>query len=277
MSATAVFAMRLIHLKSATMNRQSTDERENVMGEVAKIETAQSDATALIQTIERAALNPAVDVEKMERLFALQERMIARHAETSFNAAMTAAQSEMGRISADAENPQTRSMYASYGKLDSVLRPVYTRNGFSLSFDEGESPKPDHVRVLCHVAHSLGHSRIYHKDICADGKGAKGGDVMTKTHASGAAMSYGMRYLLKGIFNVAIGEEDTDGNQPAQQEKAPSDYENWKLDMTALADEGLERLKAGWSKSAEDLRRHATKVDANWWAIMKAKAAKVQA
>jgi len=46
----------------------------------------------------------------------------------------------------------------------------------------------------------------------ADGKGAKGGDVMTKTHAAGSAMSYGMRYLLKMIFNVAIGENDDDGN-----------------------------------------------------------------
>ena len=46
----------------------------------------------------------------------------------------------------------------------------------------------------------------------SDGKGAKGGDVMTKTHATGAAMSYGMRYLLKFIFNVAVGEDDTDGN-----------------------------------------------------------------
>jgi hypothetical protein len=47
----------------------------------------------------------------------------------------------------------------------------------------------------------------------SDGKGAKGGDVMTKTHATGAAESYGMRYLLKMIFNIAIGEEDNDGNK----------------------------------------------------------------
>ena len=35
---------------------------------------------------------------------------------------------------------------------------------------------------------------------------------MTKTHATGAAASYGSRYLLKGIFNVAVGEDDDDGN-----------------------------------------------------------------
>ena len=49
----------------------------------------------------------------------------------------------------------------------------------------------------------------------ADGKGAKGGNVMSLTHATGAAAGYGMRYLLKMIFNIAIGEEDTDGNLAA--------------------------------------------------------------
>lgn len=197
-----------------------------------------SDAAALIQAIERAALNPAVDVEKMERLFALQERMIARNAEAAFNQAMTQAQSEMGRISADCTNPQTRSEYASYGKLDSVLRPIYTRHGFALSFDEGESPKEEHVRVLCHVSHTAGFSRIYHKDMPADGKGAKGGDVMTKTHASAAAQSYGMRYLLKGIFNVAIGEDDTDGNDAIEYIT-----ESQAADLQAKAEEvGADRV-----------------------------------
>src|SRR5690606_32576023 len=65
-------------------------------------------------------------------------------------------------------------------------------------------------------SHRDGHSRAYHIDMPADGKGAKGGDVMTKTHATGAAASYGMRYLLKMIFNVAVGEEDRDGNEPQE-------------------------------------------------------------
>lgn len=41
---------------------------------------------------------------------------------------------------------------------------------------------------------------------------------MTKTHAAGSAMSYGMRYLLKMIFNVAIGEDDDDGNSAGEVE-----------------------------------------------------------
>ena len=174
-----------------------------------------ADSATLIQMISRAASDASVDIDKMERLMQMHERMTARNAEMAFNIAMTACQSEMRAISADAENPQTRSKYASYARLDGVLRPIYTRHGFSLSFDEGDS-KPDMVRVVCIVSHIEGHSRSYHRDMPADGKGAKGGDVMTKTHAAGAAGSYGARYLLRGIFNVAIGEQDTDGNAPIE-------------------------------------------------------------
>lgn len=173
-----------------------------------------SESAAIFQIIERAARDPNVDVDKMERLYAMQERALSRHAEQAFNEAMKAAQAEMRAIGADANNSQTKSKYATYAKLDSVLRPIYTKHGFSVSFDEDDSPKAEHIRVLAYVAHEAGFTRTYRKDMPADGKGAKGGDVMTKTHATGAAASYGMRYLLKGIFNVAVGEDDTDGNTP---------------------------------------------------------------
>jgi hypothetical protein len=171
-----------------------------------------SDSATLMSVISRAASDPSVDMDKLERLMEMYERIESKKSETAFNAAMSAAQSEMGRVATDATNPQTRSHYASYAAIDKALRPIYSRHGFALSFDEGQTEKPEHVRVLCHVSHRDGYTRTYHRDMPADGKGAKGGDVMTKTHAAGAAQSYGMRYLLKGIFNVAIGEDDDDGN-----------------------------------------------------------------
>ena len=171
-------------------------------------------ADALLSAIIKIVDDPAIDVGKMERLMEMHDRLVVKKAETAFNAGMTACQAEMKQISADADNPQTRSKYATYAKMDAYLRPIYTKHGFALSFDEGDSPKPEHVRVVCYVSHNEGYSRTYHRDMPADGKGAKGGDVMTKTHASGAASSYGARYILKGIFNVAIGEYDIDGNDP---------------------------------------------------------------
>ena len=177
-----------------------------------ELQSVQMEGATILSVISRAAADPGTDVEKMERLMLMYERVEAKRAESAFNDAMSDAQSHMRTIGADANNPQTRSKYASYGKLDKALRPIYTDNGFSLSFDTGSDAPADCVRVLCYVSHKAGHSRTYHVDMPADGKGAKGGDVMTKTHAVGAGMSYGMRYLLKMIFNVAVGEEDVDGN-----------------------------------------------------------------
>ena len=196
-----------------------------------------SDAGSLMQAITRAASDPNVDIDKMERLMAMHERMVGKDAEQAFVAAMNAAQAEMRPIAADADNPQTRSKYASYAALDKALRPLYTKHGFSLSFDEGDTTKPDHIRVLCYVSHEAGHTRIYRKDMPADGKGAKGGDVMTKTHASGAADTYGMRYLLKKIFNVAIGEDDRDGNESQQRGPTITEAQRDEL-LKLLADAG---------------------------------------
>jgi hypothetical protein len=184
---------------------------------VAKVEAAPtpvapvSEAAAFLQIIDRASRDPSVDLDKLQRLLDMRERMQAREAEVAFNAAMTEAQKEMRPVSTDSANTQTKSKYASYAALDRVLRPVYTKHGFALSFNTSPDAPADHVRILCDVT-NCGHTRRYQIDMPADGKGAKGGDVMTKTHAAGSAASYGMRYLLKMIFNVAVGEADDDGN-----------------------------------------------------------------
>lgn len=183
---------------------------------VPQVISAMTEGERYSAIVSRAMSDPAVDMDKLERLCALMEKATERDKEAAFNASLRTAQSLMGPISADATNPQTKSKYATYAKLDGVLRPIYTNEGFSLSFNTEQSPLPDHVRVLAYVSHSAGHTRTYKVDMPNDGKGAKGGDVMTKTHAQGAAHSYGMRYLLKMIFNVAVGEEDKDGNVPKQ-------------------------------------------------------------
>lgn len=226
---------------------------------------------------ERMASDPAVDVDKFERLMQMREREMARVAREHFNAAMAKAQSEMRRVAADANNQQTRSKYASYAAIDRELRPIYSANGFAPSFDTGESALPEHIRVLCHLSHAGGHSHTYHVDMPADGKGAKGGDVMTRTHAVGAAMSYGMRYLLKMIFNVAVGEDDTDGNQPQQRPHPPAGFGAWLTDLTATADNGIAALQLAWNASKQEYRDYMAKYGAEKLAELKKKAKAVKA
>lgn len=176
--------------------------------------------STIFAIIERAARDPGVDIDKLERLIAMQERVQSKQAELEFDNAMAAAQAEMQPVRVDSNNPQTRSKYASYAALDNAIRPIYARHGFSLSFDTSDGASDGDVRIVCKVAHRGGHRERPRIDMPADGKGAKGGDVMTRTHAMGSAVSYGKRYLLGMIFNLATTKDD-DGNAAGGYKPAP--------------------------------------------------------
>jgi hypothetical protein len=102
--------------------------------------------------------------------------------------------------------------------------------------------------------------------------GPKGNQNKTATHGFGSTMSYGRRYLICLIFNITLTNEDQDGNQPGEQVTAPAGFEKWKADITAVADEGMERLKSTWEKSDQALRQYTTKYEKDWWSTTKAKA-----
>src|SRR6185295_18530787 len=102
------------------------DTDMNALTEVQPNQVAPAEAASLMEIITRAGADPNTNVEKLERLLGMYERIKAREAEQGFNAAMTQAQSEMRPIVADSNNPQTKSKYASYPALDRALRPIYT-------------------------------------------------------------------------------------------------------------------------------------------------------
>jgi hypothetical protein len=170
----------------------------------------------VMQILALAVLRKDASIEVVEKLCALQRQMGQDDAESEFNAAMNRCQQKMKRINANMENPQTRSRYADYAQIDRAIRPIYTEEGFSLSFSDGEPLGPDMVRILCYVSHRSGdrmsHTRMYHKDMPVVTVGPQGKAVMTPTHATGSADAYAKRYLVKDIFNLAIGEDDDDGN-----------------------------------------------------------------
>jgi hypothetical protein len=182
---------------------------------------------SLLDIIMRAGSDPSFDVVKFERLVHIQreeqDRQDARAdreaelaAEAAFNAAMSDVQKQMTAVRAAVENTQTRSFYADYAALDRMLRPIYSAADFALTYGEEDSPKADHVRVFCLVTHSpagarRSHTRKYHTDMPADGKGARGGDVMSRTHATKSAFTYSQGALVRLIFNIAVSKDD-DGN-----------------------------------------------------------------
>ncbi len=166
-----------------------------------------SESAALIHMIDRAARDVSIPLERLEKLIQMRIDAENRELARAYDMAMAAAQAEMRQVSTDSVNPQTKSRYASYAALDKALRPIYAKSGLVLSFNTEPGAPEGFIRVVCDVSRE-GHSKRYSVDMPADGKGAKGGDVMTKTHAIGSAVTYGRRYLLLMIFNIAVGDDD---------------------------------------------------------------------
>jgi hypothetical protein len=245
------------------------------MNAVVKTPDQVSEANALIQVIERAASNPEIDVEKMERLLAMQERIMTQNAKMAFNEAMRFAQTEMPKIKRNRENKETHSKYADLEAVTDAAVPIYTRHGFSLSYGTADCPIPGHYRVTGLCAHVGGYERTYQADVPIDNTGPKGTQNKTMTHGFGSTMSYGRRYLICLIFNITLTNEDTDGNRPGTRPTVPDGYEKWQADMNAVADEGMERLKAVWDKTPLALRQYTTKCEKDWWERCKRKAAQV--
>lgn len=216
-------------------------------------------ADPLLSLIERASKDPTVDIDKMERLIAMHDRVKASGAQAEYDMAMSKAQSEMKTIKTNKSNSHTSSKYASYEAMDKAIRPIYAKHGFAMSFNTGDTPNAAEVRVLCTVSHRNGHRQEYRLDVPADGKGPKGDNVMTKTHATGSAISYGKRYLAGMVWNLSVGDDD-DGNSAASiAERAQTMADNGiqKLNTANFDRIGLEKWNTENAKSIAWLKKNA--------------------
>jgi len=170
-------------------------------------EISQVDPT--LHLLERMVRDPSIPLDRVERIIAMTDARALVAAKRDFTSAMALAQEEMRTIGRDANNTQTRSRYATLAAIDQAIRPIYSKHGLFPSFNTEPSPNGElWVKVTCELTHRGGYSRTYAIDMPADGKGAKGGDVMTRTHATGSAVSYGRRYLLQLMFNLSTADDD---------------------------------------------------------------------
>ena len=221
------------------------------------------ETAAIFSMIERAARDPSIDLDRLERLFALRETMRREEAERQFNEAMSRAQAEMPRVMRDATNSHNSSRYARLETIAKAITPVITKHGFSLSFDTEPSQLAGHHRMICTVAHAAGHSRQHKADLPADAAGAQGRANKTSIQAFGSTMSYGRRYLTLLIFNVALTNEDNDG---APTEERALISEDQVTELRDLLDEvgadmgrflatiGVESLDQIWADRLDDVK-----------------------
>lgn len=192
------------------------------MSEIAKIEQAQSptalpagESAALISMIERAARDPNVDIDKMERLFQMHEAVEKRRAKSAYIAALAEMQPELpvveknGLISRNArgDDGQKRAAkatkYARWEDVVEAIAPVLAKHGFSLSFRIKQEQR---VEVTAVLGHRGGHCEETSMSLGIDDSGAK-----NNQQGWGSSVSYGKRYTAFALLNIVARGEDDDG------------------------------------------------------------------
>jgi hypothetical protein len=225
-------------------------------------------ADASVSMFERLARDPSVDVGKIERLMAMQERAMFHNARAAFNTAFSAMQGEIPVIT---ERGKTdKGTYARLEDIVGRVRPILQKHGFTLSH-RTEWPDAKTVRVIGILRHREGHEVTSDFLSAADTSGSK-----NAIQALGSAVSYGRRYTTKDLLNIVTTDEDDDGarSEKFKQAPDPDGYDNWKLEMEAVAVEGMTKLMAAFNASDKTMRQRMSKVDLAWWENLRAKAPK---
>lgn len=174
---------------------------------------ALNDVDKTLMTIERMLLNPELDIAKANALLDLQERILKRRELLLFNEDMCKAQEEMPTVAATHVNKMTNSKHA---KLENILestKPIYTKYGFSVSFDS-VADESKFVKIYCRLGHRSGYVETKQLSAPLDTEGSKGNANKTSIQGLGSTITYLRRYLFCMIFNIAIMDEDKDGNAP---------------------------------------------------------------
>lgn len=160
---------------------------------------------SVLATISRLALDPKCDMEKLERLMALQERMEAKSALEAFNAAFAEMQCEMPSVEKRTENAHTKKMYADLDDINFAVRPVMAKFGFGVSFKIVN--QANGVSITGILMHKAGHreetTMILPLDVGA-GRSA--------VQSVGSTTTYGKRYVMCALLNITSGDDnDNDG------------------------------------------------------------------
>lgn len=187
--------------------------------QVAKIEqhhpaapALSTESQAVLAMIERVCLNPEADMAKLEKMLEMQERMLDRNAKQAFTAAIAAMQEDMpevverGKIKANLKSGGTMTTaFATFEDINAAVRPVLVKHGFAITFRVQQDAAV--IRVTAVLSHREGHSEETSIEMPADTTGSK-----NAVQAVGSSISYGKRYTMSALLNIATRGEDDDAN-----------------------------------------------------------------
>src|SRR3984957_5231547 len=175
----------------------------------------------VLALIERVALDPRADVQKLERMMGMYERLKAKEAELAYNAAKGRILKKLAGIKIvknrsvlyEMENgkPQKGTYeafkYAPLEGIDKHLRPLLAKEVMDLSFSD--EPREDGgILIRGRLKHLPGgHYEDSFMPAPLDTSGGK-----STVQGVGSTNSYLRRYIACNIFNIVVVGNDEDGN-----------------------------------------------------------------
>lgn len=186
------------------------------MSEVAKTYEHQMPAqqaqetSAVLNMIERVAMDPNSDLAKLEKMLDMQERVLNRNAQQAFSADMALMQSELPRVVKSRQGHNSK--YAPLEDINDAIRPALQKYGFAVTF--GVEQLDAGIKIVTHLSHRQGHREETSIVLPAETSGSK-----NSVQAVGSSISYGKRYGICAILNISTGD-DTDGEAPKTQDNS---------------------------------------------------------
>ena len=150
------------------------------------------------------AVSQNADLDKLEKLMALQERWEANEAKKAYFDAMSAFKANPPQVVKDMENKQFNSKYSSIEAWLPVIEEL-GKHGLSSSWEYPETP--DKITVTCILRHKLGHSERVTLSGPSDTSGKKNPLQEMKS-----TRTYLRIETLSGVTGLTSSSVNDDGN-----------------------------------------------------------------
>jgi len=203
-------------------------------------------SSAIMDFIQRAASDASVDIDKLERLIIMSERMQAKSAEQAFNASMAQMQSEIPTVAETGMNSHTKNSYATLDDINYTMRDIMRRHGFAIMF------KVEHtgagINVTGILTHSAGHREQTSMLLPIDT-----GSGRNAVQAVGSSTTYGKRYVMCALLNITTGDPrdaDDDGQGPDPE---PTVTEMQARQLTTLLAKCSQKAQDAFNKLYPDV------------------------
>ena len=166
-------------------------------------------ATVTPSSMLQLAVEQGADIDKLEKLMALQERWESNAAKKAYVSAMSNFRRECPPIAKTRTGHNTK--YAGLAETLDQIKNLLADCGLSHSWQTQQNDAL--VSVTCTVTHEGGHSESTSLSAAPDTSGSK-----NSIQAVGSTVSYLERYTLFAILGLASQDMDTDGNPETPQD-----------------------------------------------------------